>query len=258
MTQHGWCGQADSEARAHHLGMEALSNAELLATMLRGGNQHRDPVIAASHLLIAHNGLDGLVQALCTTPYKRLGIGRSSHFTLLAALELGRRRDAQHIVRSPAIHSPADAIPHLRESIGHLEREALCVLVLNTKNRPIGRKILYQGTANCIHIRVSEIFQEATRLAGVAILIGHNHPGGDASPSPEDVAFTRQLVQAGELLDIEVLDHIVLGAGQYVSMRERSLGFAPSSGMSAGWRAAETQPSLYRPRRKRRKEAPER
>jgi RadC-like JAB domain len=88
--------------------------------------------------------------------------------------------------------------------------------------------------------------------------VTRQRPTQHASPSPEDVAFTRQLVTAGELLDIEVLDHIVLGAGQEVSMRERGLGFAPTSGTSAGWRAAETQPSLYRPRRKRRKEASER
>jgi DNA repair protein RadC len=258
MTQHAWCGQAESEGRAHHLGMEALSNAELLATMLRGGNQHRDPVITASLLLIAHNGLDGLVQALRTTPYKSLGIGKASHFTLLAALELGRRRDHQHCMRAPTIHSPHDAVPYFRELIGHLEREALCVLVLNTRNRPIGRQVLYQGTANCIHIRVGEIFQEATRLAGVSILVSHNHPGGDASPSSEDIALTRQLIQAGELLDIEILDHIVLGAGQCVSMRERGLGFTTSTGNSPGWRVAETQQTLYQPRRRRRKEVPER
>jgi DNA repair protein RadC len=110
--------------------------------------------------------------------------------------------------------------------MAHLEQEHLRVLYLDTRNRLIGSETVYIGSLNAAHIRVSEVFREATRCNCAAIIVAHNHPSGDPTPSPEDVEVTRQLVAAGDLLDIELLDHLIIGRQRFVSLRERGLGFA--------------------------------
>ncbi|MBN1247401.1 MAG: DNA repair protein RadC, partial [Anaerolineae bacterium] len=113
----------------------------------------------------------------------------------------------------------------LMSEMAHLEQEHFVVLFLDTRNRVIGRETLYVGNLNSTHIRVCEVFRNATRCNSAAVIVAHNHPTGDVSPSPEDVEVTRQLVQAGKLLDIELLDHLIVAKQRYTSMRERGLGF---------------------------------
>jgi DNA repair protein RadC len=110
--------------------------------------------------------------------------------------------------------------------MGLLEREQLRVLLLDTRNRLIEMVILYQGSVNCAQVRVAEVFQAAIQRNARSILLAHNHPSSDLSPSPEDVALTRAVVQAGNLLDISVVDHLVIGKSGFVSLRERGLGFS--------------------------------
>ncbi|HEY0739206.1 MAG TPA: JAB domain-containing protein [Herpetosiphonaceae bacterium] len=123
------------------------------------------------------------------------------------------------------ISAPADVAALLLVELGHLPQEQLRVVCLNTKNRVQAITTVYQGTINSSVIRVAEVFAEALRRHSAAIIVAHNHPSGDPEPSPEDIAVTRQLVEAGELLDVDVLDHLVIGKGRWVSMRERRLGF---------------------------------
>jgi DNA repair protein RadC len=111
--------------------------------------------------------------------------------------------------------------------MSHLDQEHLRVICLDTKNRVQRMQTVYVGSLNSSVVRVGEVFKEAVRLNSAALIVVHNHPSGDPTPSPEDVQVTRQLVEAGQLLDIELLDHLVIGAGRFVSMRERRLGFAP-------------------------------
>lgn len=121
-------------------------------------------------------------------------------------------------------NSPADAAAILKD-ISIEPKEHLVVLVLDRKNKLLKRDNLYVGSVNSSQVRVSEIFKTAISLNGSAIIVAHNHPSGDPTPSPDDVALTRALVQAGKLLDIDVLDHIVIGAEKWVSLKERGLGF---------------------------------
>jgi DNA repair protein RadC len=123
------------------------------------------------------------------------------------------------------IKSPADIAALLMVDMGHLDQEQLRVACLDTKNKLQKVHVVYQGSLNTSLIRVGEIFKEPVRLNSAALIVAHNHPSGEPEPSPEDVMVTREIVSAGELLGVEVLDHLVIGAGKWVSMRERGLGW---------------------------------
>lgn len=125
----------------------------------------------------------------------------------------------------PSIHSPSDAFDLLLPFLAPLSHEELWVLNLDTRNRVLSMTKLYQGSVNSSQVRVGEVFRQAILDNAPSLIVSHNHPSGDPAPSPDDVAVTRAMVQAGKLLDIEVLDHIVVGAGRFVSLKERGLGF---------------------------------
>lgn len=123
------------------------------------------------------------------------------------------------------IKSPADVAALLMVEMAHLDQEELRVINLDTKNRIQRISTVYKGSVNTAVIRIAEVFKDAIRLNSAAIIVVHAHPSGDPTPSPEDILVTRQIVEAGKLLDADVLDHVVIGAGRWVSMRERGLGF---------------------------------
>lgn len=126
---------------------------------------------------------------------------------------------------APLMDSPPVAARFLVPQMEHLEQEELRALNLNTKGRLLSARVIYQGTATSTHVRAGEVFRPAIQINATAIIVAHNHPSGDPSPSAEDVHLTRQLVEAGKLLDIDVLDHLIIGQGRWLSMRERGLGF---------------------------------
>jgi DNA repair protein RadC len=130
------------------------------------------------------------------------------------------------VTERPSINSPADAAELLKPFIGNLDHEELWVIVLDRRNRVIQLVRLYQGSVNSSQVRVGEVFRQAIIEQASAIILAHDHPSGDPTPSPDDVAVTRAIVQAGKLLDIDVLDHLVICADRHVSLKERGLGFA--------------------------------
>jgi len=207
--------------RLREVGPTAVSITELLACLL----QTPDALHQAQELLARHDGLLGLVRA-CETEITQVdGIGPAQAARIKAALEFGRRLVTSAADCRPQIRSPSDAAQMLMAEMGHLEQEHFRVLHLNTRNHLIGAETLYVGSLNASHIRVCEVFREAIRRNCAAIIVAHNHPSGDPSPSPEDVEVTRRLVEAGNHLGIEVLDHLVIGQQRFVSLRERGLGF---------------------------------
>jgi len=129
------------------------------------------------------------------------------------------------IDQRPSINSPADAYNLIRYQMDYLDHEELWVLLLNTRNRVIKQKMILSGSLNSAQVRVGEVFKSAIVESAFAIIVVHNHPSGDPTPSPDDVAITRAMVEAGKLLDIQVLDHLVIGQGRFVSLKERGLGF---------------------------------
>jgi len=126
------------------------------------------------------------------------------------------------------IRSPADIANLLMPEMGLLDQEELRVVLLNTKNEVMGIKTVYKGSVNTTVIRISEVLREAVRLNCPGMVLVHNHPSADVSPSPEDVLVTEQIRQAGELLNISLLDHVIIGLHRYLSLKERGLGFGAS------------------------------
>ncbi|MDT7943880.1 MAG: DNA repair protein RadC [Dehalococcoidia bacterium] len=205
-------------------GPESLSDPELLAIILRVGSEKESAVALASRLLAKFKGLGGLARATFGELCAEHGVGVAKAAQVKAALELGKRLMASSPTERPVVRSPQD-VARLLGEMALLEQEHLRVLLLNTRNHVLRAPEIYKGTVNSASVRVAEVFREAVREGCPAIVVVHNHPSGDPEPSAEDVAVTRQLVMAGQLLGIEVLDHVVLARGGYVSLRERGLGF---------------------------------
>jgi DNA repair protein RadC len=208
------------------LGPQALSNAELIAILLRVGVTGENAVQVGQRLLNKFGGLSGLHRA----PFKELmdqhGLGEAKASQIKAAIELGRRLPLESPDERPAINSPADAAALVQYEMSALEQEHLRVILLDRRNRVMETVEVYKGSVNSSQIRVGEVFKEAIRKNASALIVIHNHPSGDPTPSPDDVAVTRAIVQAGKLLDVEVLDHLVIGHGKWISLKERGLGFA--------------------------------
>lgn len=211
--------------RLKHYGASALSNAELLAILLRVGSPGENVVALGTRLLKEFGGLSGLATAGFGDLAKVKGIGTAKTAQLKAALELGRRLLLSSPDARPQITSPNDAANLLMLDMGTLEQENLRTILLDTKNRVLASPTIYVGNVNSSIIRVSEIFREAIRANATALIVAHNHPSGDPTPSPEDVQVTHSIVEAGNLLGIEVLDHLVIGHQRFVSLKERGLGF---------------------------------
>jgi DNA repair protein RadC len=211
--------------RLASLGPQALTNAELLAILLRVGVQGENAVEVGQRLLTKFNGLSGLHRA----PFKELmdqhGLGEAKAAQIKAAIELGRRLTLESPQERPAINSPADAAALLQYEMSALEQEHLRVMLLDRRNRVLEIVEVYKGSVNSSQVRVGELFKDAIRANASAVIVAHNHPSGDPTPSPDDVAVTRAIVQAGKLLDIDVLDHLVIGLGNWISLKERGLGF---------------------------------
>jgi len=212
--------------RLARLGPQALTSAELLAILLRVGVPGENAVQVGQRLLQNFGGLSGLHRADFGEVCAQHGIGPAKAAQIKAAIELGRRLTQTSPEERPAIHSPEDAAALVQYEMSALEQEELRVILLDTRNRVLHIDSVYRGSLNTSQVRIGELFRTAIRNNSAAVIVVHNHPSGDPAPSPDDVAVTRAIVQAGKLLDIEVLDHLVIGNGRFVSLKERGLGFS--------------------------------
>ena len=214
--------------RLRDRGAAYLSNSELIAILLRTGTAAENVIDLATRLLAQYGGLDGLTRASFHELTRVHGMGDAKTAQLKAALELGRRLLATTGEARVTIHSPQDVANLLMAEMAFLDQEHFRVLLLNTRNQVLAVKEVYKGNVSSAVIRAGEVFQEAVRSNCPAVILVHNHPSGDPTPSQEDVQVTRQLLEAGKLLDIEVLDHVIIGqatSGGFVSLKERGLGF---------------------------------
>jgi DNA repair protein RadC len=198
-------------------GESALSNAELIAIALRVGSRQENAVALAQRLLAAFDGLGGLARANISEVCQVPGIK--------AALELGRRLILSSEDGRPQIRRPDDAANLFIAAMCTELQEQMRVMALDTKHRVLRTHLVYVGNVNTAVIRTAEVFREAIKENAVAIIVAHNHPSGDPTPSPEDVQITEEIVRAGNLLGIQVLDHLIIGRQQYLSLKERGLGF---------------------------------
>ncbi len=169
--------------------------------------------------------LSRLQQAHVTELAQVKGVGKQVAVRLKASLALALKAVQETGEERPLIHNPADAAALVQYEMGVMEQEHLRVILLDTRNRVIDIAEVYRGSINTAQVRVAELFKPAIQRNANALIVCHNHPSGDPSPTPDDVAVTRAAVEAGKLLDIDVLDHLVIGRGKFTSLKERGLGF---------------------------------
>jgi DNA repair protein RadC len=212
--------------RLAKLGPQSLTNAELLAILLRVGMVGESAVDVGQRLLQTFGGISGIHRASFEELSNQKGIKLAKAAQIKAAIELGRRLLLESPDERPAIHSPADAAELVQYEMSALEQEELRVMLLDTRNRLQHIEYVYRGSVNSSQVRVAEIFKAAIRRNIPSLIVVHNHPSGDPTPSPDDVAITRAILQAGELLDIKLLDHIIIGSNRFISLKERGLGFS--------------------------------
>jgi DNA repair protein RadC len=212
--------------RLRDYGPGALSTAELLAIVLRTGTSRESVLALATRLLSSYRGLAGLARAGFGEMCHERGLGEAKAAQLKAAFELGQRLASAQPDDRPSVRSPQDVVNLLQPEMGLLDQEELRVVLLNTRNQVLRVHPVYRGSVNTSLVRVGELFREAVRQNCPAIVVVHNHPSGDPTPSADDVTMTKQAVEAGRLLDIEVLDHLVIGAPpSFASLKERHQGF---------------------------------
>jgi DNA repair protein RadC len=222
---------------------DACTIVELLAAIL-GGPQ---PIETADALMEHFNGrLSNLRRAPAQQLADIPGIGKQYAARIKAAVELGLRLIINSEENRPTIHNPADAAAMLQHEMSDPEQEHLRVILLDTRNRVIDIVEIYQGSLNSAQVRVAELFKPAIQRTAAGIILVHHHPSGDPTPSPDDVAVTREVVLAGKLLDIEAVDHLIIGRGRFVSLKERGLGFNSCvSEMRLGIRQQSVQYSIH-------------
>lgn len=205
--------------RLEKLGPEALNNAELIAILLRVGTKGLNAVQVAQRLLYKFRGLEGLRKATIKEMCAVNGIGSAKAVQIKAAVELGRRLATLTPEDRIMLNSPQDVADLVQYQMAGLDQEELWVLLLDTRNRLLQIQELYKGSLNASSVRLAEIFRAGIRDNAAALIVVHNHPSGDPSPSPEDIHLTRMLVEAGSLVELPVLDHIVVGTRGIVSIK---------------------------------------
>ncbi len=206
-------------------GPGGLTSAELIALLWGSGVRGRSAVDLATDALTRHEGLGGLARAAELELAGLPGVGAVKAGQLVAAFELGRRLLADWPSGRWSIRGPHDIAERLILQMGRLEREELRVVILDTKNHVLRVQTVYQGNVSSSLVRVGELYRDAVRLNAASIILVHNHPSGDPTPSPDDLHLTAEALAAGRLLDIGLLDHLVIGHDAYVSLRDRGVAF---------------------------------
>jgi DNA repair protein RadC len=206
-------------------GPAALSAAELIGVLWGTGARGLSATDAAADALRRHEGLIGLARASDVELEAIEGVGPVRAAQLAAAFELGRRVVTDWPQERWVVRAPRDVGERLVPMMGYLEREELRVVLLNTRNAVLRLVTVYQGNVSSSLVRVAELFRDAVRLNASGLILVHNHPSGDATPSPDDLHLTAEALAAGRLLDISVLDHLIVAGDTFVSLRDRGVGF---------------------------------
>ncbi|MGD0110273.1 MAG: DNA repair protein RadC [Armatimonadota bacterium] len=206
--------------RMQQYGPEALSNAELIAILLRVGSKGESAVRMAERLLSEFGGLVGLTRARIPQLSAIPGIGLAKATQIKAAFELGRRLATTSDGPRPTINNAWDAAKLVMEDLRYQQQERLVAIFLDTRNQVIRVHTVSVGTLTGSPAHPREIFREALAHGSANLIVCHNHPSGDPSPSRDDIALTARLKQAGDLMGVTLLDHIIIGDGRHISLKE--------------------------------------
>lgn len=209
--------------RMMRYGASVLSQAELLAIILRTGTRQESVIHMAQRMLGEIGGIRGFMDMSLEELTRMKGIGPAKAVQIKAGIELGQRLAVMRQPETAIIRSPRDAADMVMEQLRYLQKEHFVCLFLNTKNHIIAQETLSMGSLNASIVHPREVFRAAIKCSSASIVCIHNHPSGDPTPSPEDILITNRLCKAGELVGIDVLDHIIIGDGEFVSLKEQGL-----------------------------------
>ncbi|MFD2670488.1 RadC family protein [Marinicrinis sediminis] len=207
--------------RLLQFGAQAVSNTELLAILLRTGTVSESAVHLAQRIFSEVGGLRALVDSSVDQLTDIRGIGPAKAVQIKASIELGRRLSRASLDEHPVIRTPEDAAMLVMEDLRYLQKEHFVCLFLNTKNHVVGQETLSMGSLNASIVHPREVFRAAIKRSSASIICVHNHPSGDPEPSPQDLDMTKRLMDAGEIIGIEVLDHIIIGDQQFISLKQK-------------------------------------
>ncbi len=196
--------------------IENISLEDLLALALRD-------TASVKELATKYNSPKSLHQASLNDLTKIKGVGKKKAFQIMAMLELSRRIISSPPNSNPIIASPTEVVELAKDRMKLLDKEEFAIFLLDIKNRIIAQEVVFIGSLNSCIVHPREIFKKAIKISAASIILCHNHPSGDSTPSGEDISITRRLVEAGEIIGIHVLDHIIIGDGRFDSLRERGV-----------------------------------
>lgn len=203
-------------------GPSSLANYELLAIIIRTGSYKKSVLDISKELLIKFHSLDQINEATVAELTQVSGIGEAKAISLLAAIELGKRINipTNNIV---VIKSPFDSYNYLKDNLQHLNQENLVALYLNSKSEVIVLRTVTIGSLNQTIFNIKDILKWALKYSAAGLIIAHNHPSGDPTPSRQDIESTHALIKAAKLMDIIIVDHIIIGKNKYCSLKEKNI-----------------------------------
>ncbi len=209
--------------RGYTHGISSLTNTELLAIILRSGTRELSAMELAHRILLKEGTLSNIMELGVEELIQYEGVGQVKAISILASLELGKRMLDEKKPERPIIHSPNDAAMIVMEEMKRLKKENFRIMALNTKNHVVAVETISIGNLNSSIVHPRELFRQAIRHAAAGIILVHNHPSGDSTPSREDLLITERIVEAGKIMGIEVLDHIIVAGDGYLSFREEDI-----------------------------------
>lgn len=202
-------------------GADSLSNQELIAILLRTGTKEESVLVLANRILSSFDKIQDLKDATIEEMTSVKGVGQAKAVQLLAAAEIGKRLYRKHSEGRYVIRSPEDAAAYLMTDMSSLSQEHFVVLFLNVKNEVLHKQTIFIGSLNSSIVHPREIFREAVKRSAASIICAHNHPSGNPSPSPEDIEVTKRLTEAGAIMGIDLLDHVIIGDHRFISLKEK-------------------------------------
>ena len=202
-------------------GAHSLSNQELIAILLRTGTKEESVLVLANRILSSFDKIQDLKDATIEELMTVKGVGEAKAVQILAAVEVGKRLYRQHSEGRYSIRSPEDAAAYLMTDMSSLTQEHFVVLFMNVKNEVLHKQTIFIGSLNSSIVHPREIFREAVKRSAASIIVAHNHPSGNPSPSPEDIEVTKRLIEAGSIMGIELLDHVIIGDHRFISLKEK-------------------------------------
>ncbi|XKI12884.1 DNA repair protein RadC [Sporosarcina sp. ANT_H38] len=204
-------------------GAESLSNQELIAILLRTGTKQESVLVLANRILSSFDKIQDLKDATVEEMMLVKGVGKAKAVQLLAAAEIGKRMYRKHSEGRYTIRSPEDAAAYLMTDMASLNQEHFVVLFLNVKNEVLHKHTIFIGSLNSSIVHPREIFREAVKRSAASIIVAHNHPSGNPSPSPEDIEVTKRLIEAGSIMGIELLDHVIYRRSPVFKLKRKGI-----------------------------------